>query len=346
MMTNSPDKENLRDRIDNMKSLINASYLLECLGLKITRETVKEIRGACIIHKGDNTTSFRYNKENNTWLCFSHRCHEQNSSDVIGLVMAVNGYGFMDALEYLEDLTGSNSVNQKKLCEYRRKKEREKFIRGSGISQHVPDIVDDKVLKYYKPFRSSFFLEDGFKEDTLDYFEIAGGYSDADGLIRDIIPIRDDSGKLVAYSLRDIRRKVKNQYKKYKLTPGFDKDSVLYNLDKIKEFVGLSPLIIVEGFKSVWRLYELGIFNVVACMGSGITAGQALLLYTYAMKGVVLFFDNDKAGAKGAKSTIDLIDNKLKVYLEVITEQDENGKGLDPFDLTDDQIFYYLKNYI
>lgn len=345
-MTNLVDKNDLRDRIDNVKSLIDPTYLVECLGFEIVKETVKELRGACIIHQGDNTTSFRYNKDNNSWLCFSHKCHEQYSSDAIGLVMAVNGCAFMEALEYLEDLTGSKTISQHRLCEYRRRKERERFIKSSGASQYVPNIVDDKVLKYYKPFRSSFFLEDGFKEETLDYFEVAGGYSGSDGLIRDIIPIRDDKSKLVAYSLRDIRRNVKNQDRKYKLTPGFDKDSVLYNLDKIKDFVGLSPLIIVEGFKSVWRLYELGIFNVVACMGSGITPGQAQLLYTYAMKGTVLFFDNDKAGAKAAERAIKLLGGKLKVYLEVITEEDDEGKGLDPSDLTKDQIFYYLKNYI
>ena len=345
-MTSLAKKDNLRDRIDTVKSIVDAHYLLECLGFKITRETVKELRSACIRHGGDNTTSFRYNKENNTWLCFSHKCHEQYSYDVIGLVMAVNGLGFMDALEYLEEITGATTVNQSKLFEFRKKKERERFIKESGISQYVPDIVDDKVLKYYRPFRSSFFIEEGVKKETLDYFEVAGGYSGSDGLIRDIIPIRDDKGKLVAYSLRDIRKNVKNQHRKYKLTPGFDKNYVLYNLDKIKDFVGLSPLIIVEGFKSVWRLYELGIFNVVACMGSGITPGQEKLLYTYAAKGVVLFFDNDEAGAEAAERNIKMLEGKLKVYLEVITELDENGNGLDPFDLTKDQIFYYLKNYI
>lgn len=335
-----------RDRIDTVKQLIDPGYLVEHLGFKITRETVKELRAACKVHGGDNTTAFRLNKDLKTWVCFTHKCHEQYGNDLFGLVRCLNNCGFMDALEYLEDFTGSKNVSKDKLIKYRHKKERENFIKQNSDSyQERPSIVDPAKLKYYKPYRSSLFIEAGFKEETLDYFEIAGGYSDADGLIRDIIPIHDDKDILVAYSLRDIRKNADTD-KKYKLTPGFDKNLVLYNLNRIKDTAGISPLIIVEGFKSVWRLYELGIKNVVACMGSGITTGQAELLFTYAHAGVVFFFDNDYAGASAIGRSYDLLKNRMHINAEIITEVDENGEGLDPADLTDKQIFYYLENYI
>jgi len=338
---------NFRDRIDAIKQVVDVGFLVEHLGFKISRETPKELRAGCKIHGGDNTTAFRINKDLKTWVCFTHKCHEKYGNDLIGLVRSLNNCGFIDALEYLENLTGSKYVSKDKLLKYRQDKERKAFIKfsGCGLSAERPSFVDPIKLKYYKPYRSPLFLTDGFKEETLDYFEIAGGYTDSEGLIRDIIPIHDEKDMLVAYSLRDIRRDVHND-KKYKLTPGFDKDLVLYNLNRIKDFVGTKPLIIVEGFKSVWRLYELGIKNVVACMGSGITSGQAELLFTFAHSGVVFFFDNDYAGASAIGRSFELLKNKMKMYLEIITEVDENGKGLDPADLTDEQIFYYLKNYI
>lgn len=336
-----------RERVDTVKQIIDPLYLVENLGFKILSETVKEARGTCIIHGGDNTTAFRLNKDLKTWTCFTNRCQEHFGNDVFGLVRAVNDCGFMEALTYLEELTGSKTVNKEQLASFKRKREREEFVRLNSINnQDKPSIVDPTRLKYYKPYRSSFFIEEGFSTETLDYFEIAGGYSDKDGVIRDIIPIHDDKNELVAYSLRDIRRNVEDTSRKYILTPGFDKTSVLYNLNRIKNIIIDTPLIIVEGFKSVWRLYELGIKNVVACMGSGLTSGQINLLYTYAHKGVVLFYDGDSAGGLALERSIKLLKGNIKIYAEIITETDSGGKGLDPFDLTNKEIFYYLNSYI
>lgn len=340
------DKANFRERIDTVKQIIDPLYLLEQLGFTIESESSKEIRCACIIHGGDNTTSFRVNRDLNTWVCFSHKCHELYGNDLFGLVRSVNKCSFMQALEYLEELTGSKNINKEKLILFRQEREKKEFIRqDSKLKKDRPSIVNESRLNYYKPYRSSFFITGGFAEETLDYFEVAGGYSDSEGLTRDIIPIRDDKGELVAYSLRDIRTDVE-YHKKYKLTPGFDKDTVLYNLYNIKNILEDKPLVVVEGFKSVWRLHALGIKNVVACMGSGVTMGQVNLLCTYAQKGVVLFFDNDYAGASAIGRSHELLKNKMKVYVEIITEVDENEQGLDPADLTDEEIFYYLKDYM
>lgn len=335
-----------KDRIATVKELIDPVYLIENLGFKITNETAKEVRAACCIHGGDNSTAFRVNKDLKTWTCFTHKCHEIHGNDVLGLIRAVKQCSFMEALEYLEELTGSKNLNKHKLFEYRRRREQREFVRNNVVCQEIPSVVDDHKLKYYKPFRSDYFETKGFSSETLDLFEIAGGYTDCDGVIRDIIPIRNDLGKLVAYSLRDIRDDANVDYdRKYKLTSGFDKDVVLYNLYRAKELAEDRPLIIVEGFKSVWRLHDYGIDNVVACMGSGVTLGQCHLLCTYARKGVVLFFDNDFAGAQALGRSYDLLKGKMKIHAEFITETNEDGSGADPADLTKEQVLIYLNKY-
>lgn len=80
-------------------------------------------------------------------------------------------------------------------------------------------------------------------------------------------------------------------------------------------------------------------------MGSGITTGQQQLLCIYAFKGIVTFFDNDEAGVKGTNSVLKDLGDKLDVRPVFIQEVDENGKGLDPADLTKDQVYEYLATY-
>jgi len=46
------------------------------------------------------------------------------------------------------------------------------------------------------------------------------------------------------------------------------------------------------------------------------------------------------------RRSYELLKNKVEISMEIITETDENGKGLDPADLSKEQLMYYLNNYI
>lgn len=344
-MTYSSD--DLRQRIDYVKSTINARFLVESLGFDIVKDTGKELRAACKAHGGDNTSAFRFNKDNNTWQCFTHKCHEVYGYDIIGLVRSCNNVSFTEALKYLENMVGGGSEFLTKGLKARIQRNDDRFVNGFGDAP-LPRMVNEDSLEQFKHFRSDRFIKDGFKKETLDYFEIAGGYTDSHGVIRDIIPIRDLYGDLVAYSLRDIRDGSNNDFK-YIITKGFDKDSVLYNFNKVKHLCETKPLIVVEGFKSVWRLYEYGIENVVCVMGSDITVGQLSLLNVYATSGVIIMFDNDSAGVTGCIKAVENLKKEMpdvSIVPVFITEVDDNGKGLDPSDLSKDVIHNYLGKMI
>lgn len=339
MMTNSHnDKNEFRYKLDRLKESVDPRYLVESLGFNIMRETAKELRGPCIIHGGDNKTAFRFNKETRTWICFSHRCHEIFGADIIGLIKAALDVDFVGAMKYLENLVGD--IDSSRYVEYKRKKERELFIRSKKTNQPRSSIVTEECLKQFKPFRSKYFVKQGFTTEILDYFEIAGGYTDGGGLIRDIIPIRDDEDMLVAYSFRDIRN-FTDYDNKYIHTLGFNKDKVLYNLNNAKNFMKNGNLIVVEGFKSVWKLCQYDIQNVVAVMGTQITFGQENLLYKYPIDNLIIFFDGDTAGISGAIKICERLRGKLNVIPIFITEE-----GKDPADLSKEIISGYLKGYI
>lgn len=335
----------LKNKLEMMKQRINPRFMIEELGFKIERETPKELRCACIIHGGDNKTAFRFNKSTNTWVCFTHKCHEKFGNDIIGLIRSVTGYDFMGAIEWLTRFSGDVDYDGG-YVRFKRGKEMQAFVDYSSSSSLKHRSVNEYSLKDFAPLRSKYFIKKGFKSETLDFFEVAGGWKDSEGIIRDIIPIRDDKGDLVAYSLRDVRTNIEDEDNKYILTPGFNKDGCLYNLFRAQKFCSEKPLILVEGFKSVWKLHELGIDNVAAVMGSSITEGQKFLLFMYALKGIVIFFDNDAAGVEGTVKALSDLSSKMNVSPVFIQERDEKtGKGFDPADLSVDLLYEYLKNY-
>jgi DNA primase len=342
--TKSSNYEDFKVRLEMLKTSIDPRYLIESLGFKILRETPKELRCNCLIHGGDNPTSFRFNKETLTWVCFSRRCHELNGGDILGLIQSVMKVDFMGAVRHLQTLVG-NTATDTSYIEFKRKKERESFMRMiRKANQNICDFVNEDFVRDHIGMRTGYFRKEGYTNETLNYFEIGGGYKDSHGCQREIIPIRDEMGKLVAYSLRDIS--VIESEQKYILTPGFDKDKVLYNLYNVRKIDDDKPIIVVEGFKSVWRLYQYGVKKVVATMGSHITTGQIALLCSNAFNGVVVMFDNDLAGALGTVNACAALDGKMDVMPTFITEVDKDGKGLDPSDLTKEQIFRYLNSYI
>ena len=338
MQSNKDERwENFKIKLEYLKDMVDPRYLVESLGIVITRETPKELRGACAVHGGDNPTSFRFNKDKKTWVCFSHKCHDIHHNDIIGLIRAMQHIDFMGAVDYLSNMVGDFDSAIEGL-KFRREKEQKAFIGQTSTETYIHPKVNEERLAGYMGHRSPLFGNDGFSDETLDYFEIGGGYQTNDKLTRDVVPIRDIDGQLVAYSLRDIRPDAEYA-SKYHITYGFDKDKVLYNLHRLVPVDG--PVVVVEGFKAVWRLADYGITNIVAVMGSKITQGQQKLLFSNAIHGAIIFFDCDVAGVEGAMVAYETLRYRMDVSPVFITEE-----GKDPADLDRETIYSYLTPYL
>jgi DNA primase len=306
-------KEERRNQLNRLKEAVSAEQLLGMLGFEISMTNSNEVRAACKLHNGTNKSSFRMNKVTKNWICFSSQCQEDIGYDVISLIKHILNLSFMDAVKYLENISGVNIHDENAYIEFKRLKERREFIDRMQDNKQVPSaLVTEAYLKSFRKFRSDYFEKKGFSAKLLDEFEVGGGYVDKYGFQRDVIPIRDSEGVLKAYSCRDITGKADEDYK-YLLTKGFDKDKVLYNLNNAKKHMGEKrSLIIVEGFKGVWRCHMAGYKNTVACMGSRITTGQQSLLYSNAFT-IILLLDWDDAGIKGVAKAVKDMKGKINI---------------------------------
>lgn len=92
-------------------------------------------------------------------------------------------------------------------------------------------------------------------------------------------------------------------------TPLFKKGQTLYALDQSREAAARSnTCLVVEGYFDAVALHQAGIRNVVATLGTALTADHVQMIGRFA-RNVVLLFDPDAAGVRAALRSLDLFVN-------------------------------------
>ena len=136
-----------------------------------------------------------------------------------------------------------------------------------------------------------------WEKDTIETFQIGFCTTFRDELYgRITIPIYDEENRLVGLCGRTI---VEGK-SKYKFLANKLKGNLLYNLNLALPYIKENKkMVIVEGYKDVWKCWEAGVKNVVALMGNIATEDQIRLIKKYSYFNVILALDNDKGGREG-----------------------------------------------
>jgi DNA primase len=164
-------------------------------------------------------------------------------------------------------------------------------------------------------------INDGFFESTLRHFEV--GYDKWYGRVT--YPLRDLKGKLVGVMGRNpdgFTPKYKVYTREYP-TWGLpevvepDKRCVMWNADKVYPLLYFGhnpnePVVVVEGFKACMWVWQAGIRNVVALLGSYLSWEHRWMLERIGAP-VYLFLDNNAAGRTGQVSAAELLGKSLNV---------------------------------
>lgn len=318
--------------LDLIRANVDLRVLLCVLGFKVFRETRGELRAPCIIHGGDNPTSFKMNLETGKFTCYSHKCELSGTrvnNDAIGLVMKVKKLSFNEAVSYLAAFSGINieSVLQddKLLKELRIKQDTASYIsfinRILPVSNEAPAGVSEEDIKRFISNRGDYFSRRGVQEDIQDFFEV-GYFVDDYGITRASIPIRDENRKLVGVSGRRVDS---DEDPRYLITQGFDKYKSLYNIHNASYISAAfnNTVIFVEGFVACWKIHSLGYPNVVACMGSRVLEEQAALAARCGMLRCVLLLDGDSAGRSGTVPSQKVLGKYMKLATIKLFETNE-----------------------
>ncbi len=143
---------------------------------------------------------------------------------------------------------------------------------------------------------------------------------------RIMFPVLDVNGNPIAFGARamgDDQPKYLNSPE----TPAYVKGQHLYGLFQSKEAIRQKKFaILVEGYLDLIALYQFGITNVAASLGTAFTPEQSKLLSRYTKK-VVINYDGDSAGIKAARRAIDeLLPQDFEIKVLVLPD------GQDPDD--------------
>ena len=144
---------------------------------------------------------------------------------------------------------------------------------------------------------------------------------------RIMFPVLDVNGSPIAFGARamgDDQPKYLNSPE----TPAYVKGQHLYGLFQSKESIRLKKFaILVEGYLDLIALYQFGITNVAASLGTAFTPEQSKLLSRFTKK-VVINYDGDSAGMNAARRAIEeLLPQDFEIKVLVLP----NGQDPDDF---------------
>lgn len=299
-----------------------AANILEIVASYTTlKKRGRKFIGLCPFHS-EKDPSFTVDEEKQLFHCFG--CG--TGGDVFSLVMEKENISFPEAIKYLAEKYRIPLPQQSKLSPEVLKLEEKLFkINEMALAFFRKNLFNTKegakAVEYLekrglseKTFEElklgyalnswnaavSHFKEMGVAESLLDKAGLAMPGRKNGGLYdrfrgRIIFPIFNLTGKVLAFGGRTIIE-ADPKYLNSPETPVYSKGKHLYGLNITKEFVrDKGELILVEGYMDFVSLYQSGIRNCAASLGTALTPHQVSLAMRFAPR-LVINYDGDAAG--------------------------------------------------
>ncbi len=344
----SPElKVNIREATDIVE--IISSYVS-------LKPSGKNFKGLCPFHQ-EKTPSFSVNPHGQYFHCFGCGL----GGDVFDFLMRAEGLSFVEAMHELAQRAqivcpDTGRAEQDEQDERQKLRQRIREVMdwtASGFQKALADAENGSRIRTYlqkrglsKEVGERFGLgyappgwdnllkaarRDHYSEDILTQAglivvkEMGRGSYDR---FRDrlIFPIRDHQGRLAAFGGR-ILGSDEPKYLNSPETLLYHKGELLYGLDLAREAGRRKDcLVLVEGYMDVIAVHMAGVIEVVAGLGTALTAEQARLIKRYARK-VILIYDMDEAGINAGLRAFEILNREgltvRAVKLEGAKDPDE-----------------------
>lgn len=310
------DFKELREQLDFQAVLKHYAVELRIKG--------KQHQGFCPLptHSGQHRSpSFSANLERKVWQCFG--CGAKGN--LLDFAVRMEGLDPENgehvrkvALELQERFLDNKQQNEgttRKKPETPPAPSADKDVGAAAPADSRPRKVNAPLAFELKELDAThpYLTDRGFTAETIAHFGL--GYCNR-GLMkgRIAIPLQDGGGALIGYAGRLVdESQVGADHPKYRFPSErehegtvfeFHKSLFVYNGHRLQRPV--DDLVVVEGFPSVWWLWQHGFRSMVALMGAACSDTQATLIVgsTHPRGRVWILPDGDDAGARCAESIL------------------------------------------
>ena len=314
--------------------LLARTDIVEVVGSRVPlKRKGREYSAPCPFHD-ERTPSFYVSPTKQFYHCFGCGAH----GTAISFLMNYDRLEFLDAVEELARRAGievpketrQNNQDSDLRDQYAALEAAAKlFQRQLADSQRARDYLDGRGVDADNRARFSIgYAADGYStlkdalgtdERRLKLLERTGMLSKNDrGHVYDkfrdrvMFPIHDRRGRVIAFGGRVLDKDASPKYLNSPETALFHKGRELYGLWQARQAnQKLERLIVVEGYMDVVALFQHGITQAVATLGTATTADHAELLFRNAPD-VYFCFDGDAAGRRAGWRAVESVLPRMK----------------------------------
>jgi DNA primase len=310
--------------------------------------------------KNEKTPSFTVNDEKGFYHCFSTGEH----GNIFDFAMKLENINFGEAVKLLAQRAGMQP--------YRFTKEDEKIEKETQRVQRLFQLFFDeckrKLNNDFKQTHLKYLLDRGLTNNTINFFNL--GFCENSKLIQDqllkdgfaseelvnsglfykkdgtnelinrfknriIFPIQNYYNNFIGCGGRAVLDNALAKYINSPETNYFKKGFNLFNLNHArKESSNTNTLILVEGYMDVVSLYNKGIKNVAASLGTAITTAQINLAWKNFDK-IIICFDGDQSGIdasyRAAERVLKVIQPGKDIYFAKIPKEQDPDDFVNQF---------------
>ena len=330
--------------IENMKNQVN---IVDVVGRAVQlKRAGSNYKGCCPFHN-EKTPSFVVSEQKQIFTCFG--CGA--SGDVIEFVKRYYNLDFSDAVEKIASEEGitlerRQSHDNREIYYQVNKLAANYFYRAfteqanRGYAYMKRRGISPAVLKKFgigyadREWDSlyRYLLSQGVDKKIMVELGLVseGKNGKCYDKFRDrvIFPIINTSGKVIGFGGRAVNPEDNPKYLNSPESKIFQKKNNLYGLNISRQNVGKDGFIIlVEGYMDTIALYQSGVQNVAASLGTALTENQAKLIKRYT-RDVILSYDADNAGRAAALRGLEILKKEdCKVRVLHVTD----GKDPDEY---------------
>jgi DNA primase len=315
--------------------IFNAADIVEVIGEFVSlKKAGQNFRGLSPF-KNEKTPSFFVSPSKGIFKCFS----TGKGGNVVAFLMENEKLSYPEALQYLAKKYNIEIVEKEEsVQELQLKNERESLL---SVNQYACQyFIDVLHSSEGKAIGLSYFIERGFREDTIRKFQLGYAREEKNAFTRTaadkaykldylvktgltiqrdnftydrfhgraMFPIHGLTGQILGFGGRIM--KADEKAAKYINSPEseiYHKSDILYGLYFARQAILKNDkCYLVEGYTDVISMHQAGIENVVASSGTSLTQNQIRLIKRFTHN-ITVLYDGDEAGIKASLRGIDLL---------------------------------------